>query len=426
MQLDSRPASTALRSLAELVGRQESLLTLLGLIRRAAHSFGPLVESGAALVSCSDEFNAELRSTFDRDVARWLSSPNVPLHRRLFSQANLGGRVEPGAIALANDHFTVLSRQGGRKLLVLVIASHVGRRKEGEAWTWGEIDRFGRSSPCCGALTLLLAAPRATAAVRFPWFDQMTAFYGPDRLTALREDHGPHRMVRIAAVHAVLQAETAITDLMRDPPTTDTVLLLVPMILINQRGRDETILAGVHHLVFEGGLGRLEHGSALRSTPASLHITETRERLRIESPFDEVSDAAAAPAAGPRPAELPRALVEQARSADVREHVERWRTQVRGVAKDRHGLRLYARPLLRAFLQGLGVVAPELGLASLAIQGGDALRKSAHLKKLLAQGPSSEEALRVLHDIEPELQQLGHEEAGEILEILVAEHGPLG
>ena len=103
---------------------------LHGAVLRAAHAVGPVVESGAVLATCSDEFNGEIRSAFDRNVARALSAPNVPGGRRIFSVSNLGGRIEPGAIALADLHFTALSRERGAKLLLLEIASHVGRRHQ--------------------------------------------------------------------------------------------------------------------------------------------------------------------------------------------------------------------------------------------------------------------------------------------------------
>ena len=64
----------------------------------------------------------------------------------------------------------------GQKLLLIEIASHVGRRETETGSLWGELDRFGTPSPCCGALQLLLDIPASAGAVRFPWFDQLTAF----------------------------------------------------------------------------------------------------------------------------------------------------------------------------------------------------------------------------------------------------------
>ena len=115
----SRPLPLALKDLAARLGHEESMHTLHGRVLRAAHALGPVVESGAVLAACSDEFNGELRGAFDRDVARMLSAPHIPGTRRVFSVSNLGGRIEPGAVALANLHFTARSAEGGEKLLLI-------------------------------------------------------------------------------------------------------------------------------------------------------------------------------------------------------------------------------------------------------------------------------------------------------------------
>ncbi len=139
------------------------------------------------------------------------------------------------------------------------ISSTLDARKASQTTStrWGELDRFGTTSPCCGALRLLLDAPASAAAVRFPWFDQLSAFFGPARLAVLRADRGPHAMLRTAVVHAVLQAETAIADLLREPPTTPTHVLLVALVVVNRRGPDNAILVALHHLRFAGGEAEL-------------------------------------------------------------------------------------------------------------------------------------------------------------------------
>src|SRR5262245_16155926 len=102
-----------LRELAGMLGREESLTTVHAAVLRAARGIRPVVESGPMLAAWSDEFNGELRSAFDRDVARQLSAPNVPGTRRVFSVSNMGGRIEPGAITLADLHFTARSAVEG-------------------------------------------------------------------------------------------------------------------------------------------------------------------------------------------------------------------------------------------------------------------------------------------------------------------------
>jgi len=418
-----RDAPLALRELSARVGREEALTSFHSGVLRAAHALRPVVESGAVLAACSDEFNGEIRAAFDRDVARMLTAPDIPGTRRVFSVANLGGRIEPGAIALANLHFTARSAQAGEKLLLVEIAGHVGRRESKAGTRWGELDRFGTSSPCCGALRLLLDAPQSAAAVRFPWFDQLTAFFGPERLGTLRADTSPHAMVRAAIVHAVLQAESAIVDLLREPPTTPTHVLMVTLVVVNRRGPDNCIPVGVHHLRFHDGLAEIEHGHSLRSTPAALAIDDSQSLIAVSSPFED------APPPPPRPPRhgppLPAGVLGHAHEHDVRTLVTHSRKQLAHLRGRKNGMRLYARPLLRGFLQSLSVRAPEVGLAALALEGERAVFAAAQLGKLLAHGPTIAEARRVLHDLEPTLQQLGHPEASELLESLLDEHHPL-
>ncbi len=416
-------AHAALRELAARLGREESLPSLHAAVLRAASAFRPVVEAGAVLAACSDEFNGELRSAFDRDVARLLSAPDIPGTRRVFAVSNMGGRIEPGAIALANLHFTARSLEHGEKLLVIEIASHVGRRELKGGARWGELDRFGTTSPCCGALRLLLDAPKSASAVRYPWFDQLSAFFGPVRLAALRADTSPYAMLRTAIVHSVLQSETAIVDLLREPPKTPTHVLLVSLVVVNRRGTDNAIPVGLHHLHFAHGESEFMHGAALRSTPESLVVDDSQTLLRVHSPFEgEELPGRPEPRAH---APVPAGARGRAHEPDVRAHVTLHRRQLEHLRRHPRSMHVYARATLRAFLQGLSLVAPEVGLAALALEGGRDVLRSVHLAKLLERGPSSEEARRILHDIEPTLQQLGHGEAREVLEILLSEQHPV-
>ncbi|HEX6884849.1 MAG TPA: hypothetical protein VF530_15850 [Planctomycetota bacterium] len=418
-------ASLALKDLAAMLGREESLHTVHATVLRAAHAIRPVVESGTVLAACSDEFNGEVRAAFDRDVARLLSAPEIPGTRRVFAVANMGGRIEPGAIALANQHFSARSTRSGEKLLLIEVTGHVGRRETSAGARWGELDRFGLPSPCCGALRLLLDAPESAQAVRFPWFDQLTAFFGPARLAALRADASPYAMLRAAIVHAVLQAETAIVDLLREAPPTPTHVLLVALVVVNRRGTDNAIPVALHHLHFTDGEPDLVAGKALRSTPGALEVDATRAHLVVRSPFGPEPE----PGAAPRPARTPVALAGAAHAPPpptepVRKQVARARRQ-HAQLHHHHGLNVHARAVLRALLQGLSLVAPEVGLAALALESGREVFRAHRLDELLRRGPSSAEARRVLHDLEPTLQQLGQREAREVLEILLAEHHPV-
>lgn len=410
-----------LQELEALIGREVPLDVLHGALRRVCQSVKDVDEYGTCLVTCSDEFQGELRRNFDRDVARPLL-PHVA--SRTFSVSNMAGRIEPGALQLADLHFTVKTRHGGAKLLLVQIAAHVGRRPHDDGPRYGELNRFGLPSPCCGALAMLLAPPAAALSVRHPWFDQLSAFFGPERLEALRGDRSPHRLVSAAIVHAVLQAETGLADLLRDPPRTATHVLLASAVIVNQRGSDGALLCSYHHLVCDGEHVHVDSGGSLRSTPGSHRFRSEGETLVVESPWDGDARVAAvvprttdeaAVAAG-------REVLERSTAPAVREHLERARAQVEHLERRERGMRVYARPVLRGLLQALSVVAPEVGLAALLVGSATDLARARHLRDLLARGPSTEEARRVLHDLEPTIQQLGHREAREVLETLLALH----
>ena len=180
----------------------------------------------------------------------------------------------------------------------------------------------------------------------------------------------------------------------------------------------------LHHLRFEAGEAHIEFGTSLRSTPAAIVVDASQTNLRVSSPF-----AAAAMPVAPslhRPPPSIAALQHmQAKSEPVQAHIANARRQLQALSQHPTALRVYARPLLRAFVQGLSLIAPEVALAAFALEGGHDLFRAAHMKALLERGPSTEEARKILHDLEPTLQQLGHREAREVLESLLAQHNPL-
>ncbi|HVS17100.1 MAG TPA: hypothetical protein VMT18_00775 [Planctomycetota bacterium] len=410
-----------LRELEVLIGREVHLDVLHGAVRRTCQGVAGVAEFGTCLVTCADEFQGELRRNFDRDVARPLL-PHVP--NRTFAVSNMAGRIEPGALQIADAHFTVKTRKQGSKLLLVEIAAHVGRRPGPDGPIYGELNRFGQPSPCCGALAMLLEPPAAAFSVRHPWFDQLSAVFGPERLAALQADASPHRLVSAAVVHAVLQAETGLADLLRDPPRTHTHVLLIACVVVNQRGSDGALLCGYHHLVSDGRHVQVDSGGSLRSTPGSHRFRSEGELLVLESPWEEDArvETALPRAADAQAVAAGREVLDRSSTPQVRERLAHTRRQVEHLERHPAGMRVYARPVLRGLLQALSVVAPEVGLAALLVESATDLSRARHLRELLARGPTSEEARRVLHDLEPTIAQLGHREAREVLETLLAMH----
>jgi hypothetical protein len=430
--VETAPVPAAFEDLHQVIGREIPLNSFHGLVRRAAQSVRSVREYGTVLVTCSDEFNGEVREGFDRDVARPLMARRVARNRRTFALSNLGGRVEPGALSLAGDHFDFPG--ANTRLIVVEIVSHVGRRKDGQRTIHGEIDRFGRSSSCCGALHTLLEPPAATGAVHYPWLEHLESFFGQSRLVDLRAIDPAIRLVPAAIVHAALQAESIVTDALRAPLPEDTWILVASAVSVNKPGIDGALGVGYHLLRTGGGEVSIERGFSLRTTPSALSIATDDGHLRVEAGFPMES----APST-PRFQELDRDLsVEVARLESpvplgvapehepaVRERLEEARDQAELLRKDPVAWRVYARPLLRSLFQGLTLVAPEVGLAAMLVESGSDWARARHRKHLLEVGPSSPDAVRVLHEVESSIQQLSHREAQDVLDVLIAEGSPL-
>ena len=54
------------------------------------------------------------------------------------------------------------------------------------------------------------------------------------------------------------------------------------------------------------------------------------------------------------------------------------------------------------------------------VEGGEKLFAAHKLKQIIDHGPSTAEGRRVLHDMEAELQQLNHEDAQQVLDMLLS------
>jgi hypothetical protein len=408
-------STNALDSLLRCLGRETALDVVHGEIRRAAQTVARVAEYGMCLVTCSDEFQGELRASFDRDVAQPLMAPLTMQQRRIFTVSNLGGRVEPGALELANDHFTVKTRKSGAKLLLVEVASHVGKVVDGHHANYGTLDRFGVPSPCCGALTMLLEKPRSSQIVRHPWFEQLTAFFGPERLAELRADEGPLRLVRTAVVHTVLQVETAIVDLFRDSPPTPTHVLICAVLVINQRGPDTAVLVGCHHLRFDGANAWIEAGASLRARPDSIDARVENGRLSIrthalsegEGRHDlELTTVEGIAKRARALGAVERVLKAGLAHAEVVAEAKRVRELAAHCRTRSIEFGTYARPLLRAVLQRASRTQPEFGLAVLLLCADNGSRRANELRALFTRSVTDEQARAAFLEFERELQEL--------------------
>jgi hypothetical protein len=70
--------------------------------------------------------------------------------------------------------------------------------------------------------------------------------------------------------------------------------------------------------------------------------------------------------------------------------------------------------------RGLSVINPELGIAAMMVEGGEKMFAAQKIRQIAERGPATADGRRVLHEMEAELQQLNHEDAQQVLDVLLA------
>jgi hypothetical protein len=270
-----------MNELCRTIGREQPLDQFHRTLKRAAAEDHATEAFGCGLVTCADERQGQTRSSFDREVAAPLISDAANPRDRVFSISNLGGRYETGALRLLDEHFTRLSP--GPRRLVVEIASHVGRAGQDGDFEYGLVERFGRKSTCCGVLAALLAPIATAPAGRHSWLDEVGSTFGPERLAALREVDGPTRLVAAAVIHAALQAEAAVSDLLQSPLAAPVDVLLVAGVSINQQSADGFLPVACHHLTAGEGAAPLVAGYSLGTTPQQLSIDTSAAGIVVDN-----------------------------------------------------------------------------------------------------------------------------------------------
>jgi hypothetical protein len=422
----------AFAELHKQIGVELALDAHHGALRRAAQAAARSAAGGAVLVTCSDELQGELRGAFERDVARPICSGSIVGPRSILALSNMAGRLETGALELAQSHFNARSASGERVLVVELMA-HCGALNAQGATRYGRVERGGVQFECCGVLARVLEDGEEFDAVRHPWREQLRVYLGPERLAALRSFDPATRLLATAVIHALLQGESGVAEVLRTRSAGSTHVLIASGVVLNRASGDTVLPVAIHHLHARAGEVELVHGASLRSTPAALRFEHVGGRLQVRS--DEGVESVSAQRVEAAHGELftshARALhsatdeLARARAKLAKEHLASARRQVERLKQRPQAWRAYARPVLRGLMQSLGVVAPEFGLVALLVQTGHDATRAQRLRKLLERGPTRAEAREALQQIEAELQQLGHRDAQEVLDLLLHERSPL-
>ncbi len=266
--------------LKSLIGVEHSLQdTSTALCRLTAALGAPVV--GAFHVTCADETEAECIAAFQDSFANALL-PELKFARRApFHLATLGARYEPGALAIAEQHFATTDTRHAFKVLFVKLNAHVAVEGSGPHLTFGSMQRYDRPSSACGALHALLAQ-----AGDRPFLNELRAAFqsrGVDRLAVLRaadKVNSAERSLFAATASAELQAQAVLADIAQHRAHSPTYYVVVPCVTLNRTGPDTEILCGVHVVDQRGGpSGPQSYG--LGDDPTNYRLTWESGRVRL-------------------------------------------------------------------------------------------------------------------------------------------------
>ncbi len=261
--------------LSELIGVESELAGVSNALRELAQELAaPMV--GAYQVTCSDEAERECTEAFHRWFVREMLPPLKFDDRSAFRSINLGGRYEPGAIRVAEQHFAARSTPSDSKLLVVKINSHAGVQPSPKGLRYGRLDHYGRQSFCCGALAELLEDSSLPAVKEL---HETFRHGGVNRLASLRDPNVvdvEHRALFAAVVNARLQADRAVAEIRQYTPHSPTVFLVLPCVTINRSGPDTEIVVGQYGIDRTGEQAAVKY-RGLGDDPAAYRLSHQRD-----------------------------------------------------------------------------------------------------------------------------------------------------
>ena len=265
--------------LLNLIGQESEVDELPRTLRLIAEDFrAPAV--GAMQVTCSDESERECVDAFRDNVVEHLLPSLKFAERAHFRLANLGGRYEQGAVAIAEDHYSTRVAAGAFKLLIVKINSHVCAESSDEGPRFGRMRRYDTESVFCGALHATMDGSE------LPFANELRALFGSggkDRLAILldeRQVDPNYRSLFAAVVNARLQAERAVEDVRRCAQDSPTFFLVLPCVTLNRKGKDTEILCGVWQLDRRTEEAK-DHFQGLGDDPAAYKLTTVLGRLHL-------------------------------------------------------------------------------------------------------------------------------------------------
>ncbi len=234
-----------MKRLHDLLGREHASDSLNRRLRDFAQS-RRAAAVGALHVTCADECERETVESFQH----WFVDSLLPelkfSDRAPFRLANLGGRYEWGAVAIAEQHFATPATCDNFKLIVVKLNSHVSVTGRHGQLKFGSMDRYSAKSVFCGAMHGLLDGNSG------PAYDELLEVFASEnkpRLEMLRDPQAVDPGVRsllAAVVNARLQARRAVIDIQHHRPHSPTYYLVLACVTLNRPQRDSELVVGLY------------------------------------------------------------------------------------------------------------------------------------------------------------------------------------
>lgn len=366
-------------------------------------------------ITCADETEHECATAFQHGFAQYVLPPLKFAQNSPFRLANLGGRYEWGAVAIAEEHYATEASKAAWKLLVVKVNAHVAVARRGTHRTYGALERYGRSSACCGALAGLLEG--VVAPFARPLREAFTS-EGKDRLAVLRDPAlvpEPVRGLYAALVSARLQARAVMLDIQDQVTPSPTLYVVLPCVTLNLPGPDTEILCGAY-IADQRGSEPVDEYFGLGDDPTAYEVREEHDQLLVSDPQSDVL----------RPARNHRSMV-----------LSTWRAKTRtsssirdprlgrihdDVEKSKHHHHPHARLLLKTLLVVLAEASPIPAALMLFGAGAVGIHHAFKMHRLTRDEADVEAARRILDELHQRVDHIDPEQARQVLEELLEQH----
>ncbi len=242
--------------------------------------------AGALVLTCADETERECAELFQSQLLERILPRLKMAHYAPFRLANLGARYEPGALAIAQDHFVMKTNTAAPTLVIVKLSSHVAVDERSDGLVFGQMQRYGTSSTACGGLCALLAGTQGLPCVedlhdtfRRGGIDRLAALLDPERVPP------EHRAVLAAVCNSLLQASRVIDEIGGQDTGQAVHYLVLSTVTMNRPGNDTELLCGWRHIRLESGSLHSEV-ACLPDDPAQLQVTIESKLVTVEERGD--------------------------------------------------------------------------------------------------------------------------------------------